>query len=80
MACGKVVTTACGHMLLYLCPHSIRWGHMKIIAIIRQKGGAEKTTLAVHLVTAAVAAGFTAAVIDLDPQGTAASSIYCVPG
>ncbi len=48
-------------------------GHMKIIAIISQKGGAGKTTLAVHLATAAVAAGFTAAVVDLDPQGTAAS-------
>lgn len=46
---------------------------MKIVAIISQKGGAGKTTLAVHLATAAVAAGRTAAVIDLDPQATAAS-------
>jgi len=46
---------------------------MKIIAIISQKGGAGKTTLAVHLATAATSAGHRAAIIDLDPQGTAAS-------
>ena len=46
---------------------------MKTIAIISQKGGAGKTTLAVHLATAAIAAGYTTAIIDLDPQGTAAS-------
>jgi chromosome partitioning protein len=46
---------------------------MKIIAIISQKGGAGKTTLAVHLATAAATAGHATAIIDLDPQGTAAS-------
>jgi len=46
---------------------------MKTVAIISQKGGAGKTTLTVHLATAAVAAGHTTAIIDLDPQGTATS-------
>lgn len=46
---------------------------MKTVAIISQKGGAGKTTLSVHLVTAASASGHSAAIVDLDPQGTAAS-------
>ncbi len=45
---------------------------MKTIAIVSQKGGAGKTTLALHIATAAEAAGLPSAIIDLDPQASAA--------
>ena len=44
---------------------------MKVIAIISQKGGAGKTTLALHLGVAAEQDGKSAAIIDLDPQASA---------
>ena len=46
---------------------------MKTVAIISQKGGAGKTTLAIHLAVAAVEHGLRAAVFDLDPQASATS-------
>lgn len=46
---------------------------MKTIAIISQKGGAGKTTIAVHLAVAAEQRRFNAAIFDLDPQASAAS-------
>lgn len=44
---------------------------MHTVAVISQKGGTGKTTLAIHLATAASAAGFVALVVDTDPQATA---------
>ena len=46
---------------------------MKTIAIISQKGGAGKTTVAIHLAVAAEAKGMTTALFDLDPQASASS-------
>lgn len=46
---------------------------MKVITILSQKGGAGKTTLALHLAVAAVQDGWQTAIIDLDPQASAAS-------
>ncbi len=45
---------------------------MKVLAIIGQKGGSGKTTTALGLAVQAIAAGRRVAVIDLDPQATAA--------
>ena len=44
---------------------------MKTIAVISQKGGAGKTTLAINLAGAAEAEGLSTIIIDLDPQASA---------
>ena len=46
---------------------------MNTIAIISQKGGAGKTTVALHLAVSSTRAGRNTAIIDLDPQASAAS-------
>jgi len=46
---------------------------MKTISILSQKGGSGKTTVSLHLACAAMEAGKLAVVVDLDPQGSAAT-------
>jgi chromosome partitioning protein len=48
------------------------YNHMKTLAIISRKGGAGKTTIALHLAVAAEAQGLASVVFDLDPQASAA--------
>jgi chromosome partitioning protein len=47
--------------------------NMKTLAIISQKGGAGKTTIAIHLAVAAEQRGMNTALFDLDPQASASS-------
>lgn len=44
---------------------------MTVIAVLNQKGGAGKTTIATHLAMGLHLAGFTVTFIDTDPQGNA---------
>lgn len=44
---------------------------MRTVSIVSQKGGAGKTTLAVHLAAAAVDAGYVSLLVDTDPQASA---------
>lgn len=45
---------------------------MKTIAVLSRKGGTGKTTIAIHMSVAAEKAGHNTALIDLDPQASAA--------
>ena len=44
---------------------------MYVLAIVSQKGGVEKSTIAVHLAAEAQAQGQRVLLLDLDPQGSA---------
>lgn len=46
--------------------------HMQTVALVCQKGGAGKTTLAIHLAAEAAAHGLRTLLLDLDPQASAA--------
>lgn len=46
---------------------------MKVVGVVKQKGGAGATTLAVHLAQAAHQAGVRVLVLDTDPQGSASA-------
>jgi chromosome partitioning protein len=43
---------------------------MRTVAVISQKGGAGKTTLALHIAVAAERAGYSTVLVDMDSQGT----------
>jgi chromosome partitioning protein len=45
---------------------------MKVVAIVSRKGGAGKTTICLHLAVAIEALGPSVAILDLDPQASAA--------
>jgi chromosome partitioning protein len=45
---------------------------VKVLSVLSEKGGVGKTTIAVHLGVAATRAGLATALIDLDPQASAA--------
>src|SRR5260370_23159119 len=68
---------ACLHVFVYAHKHCNVLGSkhatMKTVAIISQKGGAGKTTVAIHLAVAAEQRGMNTAIFDLDPQASAAS-------
>lgn len=48
---------------------------MRTIAVVARKGGSGKTTVAVHLALAAHLSGKRAALLDLDPQGSAVEAL-----
>jgi chromosome partitioning protein len=47
-------------------------GSVKVLSVLSEKGGAGKTTVAVHVAVAAHLSGLASPIIDLDPQASAA--------
>jgi len=66
--CVNEYTHACTRS----CRHGFMEERMKTLAVLSQKGGTGKTTIAVHLAVEALRAGQTVALVDLDPQASAA--------
>ena len=48
---------------------------MPVVAVVNQKGGVGKTTIALGLAASAWASGIDTLVVDLDPQGNATTGL-----
>src|SRR6478609_7522000 len=65
------------HLCIYSFTHivnpetSTKGDAMQVIAVLNQKGGAGKTTIAVNLARALQLRGKSVVIVDSDPQGTA---------
>ena len=66
-ACDALTTT-----WLRVCTSTCMRVRMQTFALVCQKGGAGKTTLAIHLAAEAAAHGMRTLLLDLDPQASAA--------
>lgn len=57
---------------MHSCSHDgiVQKGGMKVVALLARKGGAGKTSLAIHVGVLAQAAGLKVLFFDLDPQGS----------
>lgn len=68
LLCYCIIILVWYYFFTYLCLYGLMV--MKVIAIISQKGGAGKTTLALNLAIASEIDGKSAAIFDLDPQAS----------